>query len=530
MSIQRVIIRNYRALRSTDISLDPDLNILVGDNESGKSTLLEAINLALRCQLNGRHLSYELHPFLFNAITTREYIAALATEKPLQPPEILIELYLSDEDRFASLLGDNNSLKEKTPGILLRIKLDDTLQDEYREYIRTPQDVKNVPVELYHHEWFDFSGEPINPRKLPVKSALIDPTGAYGTQAANRYLLESVEKHLSPAERVSLALSYRSMKDKFVTDPRVIKVNRTLAAETGVISDKPLSVALDMTSKASWEASTIPHLADIPLSLVGKGEQSCVKVKLAIGAEESCDVLLIEEPENHLTHGNLNKLIKHMSDNATGHQLILTTHSSFVLNKLGVDHVQMFTPTSSVTLNHLTPSTRNYFKKLAGYDTLRMILSKKTILVEGPSDELVVQKAYLQRHGALPIERETEVISVGSLAFKRFLEIARALKIPTVVVTDNDGDPDAVAAKYADYQADAAIRVAFDHDASCPTLEPQILKANGREKLNRILSLQFEDDASLLKYMRGSKTEVALKLFDCDESFTVPDYIAQAVE
>lgn len=42
------------------------------------------------------------------------------------------------------------------------------------------------------------------------------------------------------------------------------------------------------------------------VSLVGKGEQNCVKVKLAIGAEESCEVLLLEEPENHLPHVNLN--------------------------------------------------------------------------------------------------------------------------------------------------------------------------------------------------------------------------------
>ena len=61
MTIERVIVKNYRALRSADITLDPELNVIVGDNESGKSTLLEAINLALRCQLNRRPAAYELH-------------------------------------------------------------------------------------------------------------------------------------------------------------------------------------------------------------------------------------------------------------------------------------------------------------------------------------------------------------------------------------------------------------------------------------------------------------------------------------
>ena len=43
---------------------NPDLNIIVGNNECGKSTLLEAIHLALSGQLNGRPIQTELHPHL----------------------------------------------------------------------------------------------------------------------------------------------------------------------------------------------------------------------------------------------------------------------------------------------------------------------------------------------------------------------------------------------------------------------------------------------------------------------------------
>jgi predicted ATP-dependent endonuclease of OLD family len=40
---------------------------------------------------------------------------------------------------------------------------------------------------------------------------------------------------------------------------------------------------------------------------------------------------------------------------------------------------------------------KNILNKLPGYDTLRLILCNKAILVEGPSDELIVQKAYFVR-------------------------------------------------------------------------------------------------------------------------------------
>lgn len=529
MTIERVIVKNYRVLHRADISLNPDLNIIVGDNESGKSTLLEAINLALRFQLNGRLLTYDMHPFLMNIEESRDYIQALCAGESLDPPEILIELYLADEDRFARLKGRNNSQNDNVPGIYLKLALDEDLLEEYNQYVASPENVTSVPIEFYKARWRAFSDKDINPRKLPLKSAIIDPSSIANTHSANRFVLETIENYLDSKERVALSLSYRGMKDQFLNEKSVTKINEKLAEQTGLISDKPLSVALDVTSKTNWEATVIPHLARIPVALVGKGEQNCVKVKLAIGSEESCEVLLIEEPENHLTHANLNKLIKHMSDNSTGHQLILTTHSSFVLNKLGVDHVHMFTPKGVMKLDSLEASTMNYFKKLSGYDTLRMILSKRTILVEGPSDELIVQKAYHQTHGSLPIEDEVEVISVGSLAFKRFLQIADLLSIPTAVVTDNDGDPDAVDTKYADYSDHKTISICFDADPDSPTLEPQLIKSNGRQKLNQMLGKNFEDDKSLYEYMRRNKTDVALTIFETSEPFDIPDYIQRAI-
>ena len=43
------------------------MNIIVGDNDCGKSTLLEAVSLALTGQLRGKLLALELSLYLFNA-------------------------------------------------------------------------------------------------------------------------------------------------------------------------------------------------------------------------------------------------------------------------------------------------------------------------------------------------------------------------------------------------------------------------------------------------------------------------------
>jgi predicted ATPase len=83
MHITKVKIRNYRSLAECDIDFLDGLNILVGDNEAGKSTLLEAISLALTGSLNGRPIAQELHPFLFSLKATLAYLTALHSGAPM---------------------------------------------------------------------------------------------------------------------------------------------------------------------------------------------------------------------------------------------------------------------------------------------------------------------------------------------------------------------------------------------------------------------------------------------------------------
>jgi putative ATP-dependent endonuclease of OLD family len=240
-------------------------------------------------------------------------------------------------------------------------------------------------------------------------------------------------------------------------------------------------------------------------------------------------LFLIEEAENHLSFSNLNVLIKHISDRRADRQLLITTHSSFVMNKLGVESVLLFANGKTITLKSLKKETKDYFLKLPGYDTLRLILANRAILVEGPSDELIVQKAFLMKYGKTPLEMGVDVISVSSLAFRRFLDIAIVLDANVDVITDNDGNIDRVRTKYADYAGVGAISVCYDEDELHPTLEPQLVKANGRELVNKILGKSYESEEDLLKHMRENKTECALKFFETLTPWKVPGYIANAV-
>jgi len=253
-------------------------------------------------------------------------------------------------------------------------------------------------------------------------------------------------------------------------------------------------------------------------------------MKLAIASASASSILLIEERENHLSYANMRRLLDDIAGQTDKQQLVITTHSAFVLNKLGIDRVKLLGKDTTTTLVDLSADTKDYFMKLPGYDTLRLLLCERAILVEGPSDELIVQKAFLKKHGRLPLDAGVDVISVGT-AFKRFLEIGTLLERPITVVTDNDGDVARLRSKYEGYLGEKVpgIRILFDDDEEYRTLEPQLLKANSRETLCKVLGRDDSTNEKLLAYMRDNKTRVALAVFSSKLEITFPEYINDAI-
>ncbi len=536
MYINRVYIDGFKRLTNFELELNASLNIIVGDNETGKSSVLEAIGLVLTGQYDGRLIQYAIDPYLFNVATVNEYFRKRQASENGSPPRILIEAYLQDnagDAALAKLKGTNNSKSEDCPGLALTIEVDNDHVEALKDYAGDSSNPTVLPVEFYKVAWRSFAGNGVTVRNLPFRAAKIDTSLARVYRGPNKYLSQVVNDVLNEDQRRQLSLAYKKLRHGFTQEPGVTAINQHLEKQGNPATTKKLTVQMDVSSRSSWDSTITAHLDDLPFDCAGKGEQCRVQMRLAIAGAEQSRVLLIEEPENHLSHSNLNMLMDDIQKDCGDRQVIVTTHSAFVLNKLGIDKLRLLShdgPTAALAA--LTPATKDYFMKLPGYDTLRLILAKRSILVEGPSDELIVQRAYKDKHGKLPLEDGVDVISVRSLAFKRFLEIAALLKLNVCVVTDNDGDVNALRQKYADYLngAHSTIKILYDEDVQCATLEPQLLKANSLHKLNSMFGTTFEDDAALLKYMGRNKTDCALKIFETAQAWVAPGYIANAIE
>ena len=543
MNITKIHIENFKTFKgSFKLTLNKGVNILVGDNEAGKSTIIEAIHLALTGLHNGKYLKNELSQYVFNNEVVAEYIQGLEQNNTANPlPKILIEVFIEGEET-AEFEGDGNSEKAKVSGFSFKVEFDENYQKEYEDLVKLGG-IKTLPIEYYNVSWISFArNESITPRTIPIKSALIDSSSNKLQNGSDIYICRIVKEFLESNEIVEISQAHRRMKESFMAEEAIKKINEKIKIASK-ISDKKVELSVELSSKNAWESSLMTYLEDVPFHYIGKGEQCLVKTKLALGHKKAkeANIILLEEPENHLSYSKLNQLIRDIKNDSGEKQILISTHSSFVANKLGLEHLILLNDKKTVRLNELSEGTYKFFEKLSGYDTLRLILCKKAILVEGDSDELVIQKAFmLNNEGKLPIEKGIDVISVGT-SFLRFLEISEKIGAKVAVVTDNDGNVEAVKNKYKNYLGDNSkqnIKICFDSDVDTGniqdfnynTLEPKFLKANSREVLNKIFETAYQSDDDLQKHMKANKTECALKIFETQETLNFPQYILDAIK
>lgn len=541
--IKKLRVKNFKRFSNETFEFNDDINILVGNNECGKSSVLEAIELCLNFCHRGRPLSPEVVAELFNSDSVQTYLNGDKSQASL--PELLIEAYL---DGDPELKGTNNNDGTDTQGISLKILFNSDLSSYYEAFIASGH-VLTVPFELYKIEWVSFAWKPLVQLAKPVSCLFVDPTRLHPTMGRSRYINSLINASVDKNARPTLNMNYRQLKIEFNEKTEVQAINAQLNAGHE-LSAKTVKIVANMTPSGSWDSNLALAVDDISFTQIGKGEQNQIQIKVAIqNKAKDTDIVMLEEPENHLSHINLIQLVSYIEQKNTEKQVFLTTHSSYVLNKLSIDKLCLLS-NEYVKLRDIDPSTVETLKRLPGYDTLRTILAQKVILVEGSSDELVLKKIYRDLKARLPEEDGIDIIVVRGIGFKVYLDIAKALKHPVRVVKDNDGDyqKKVVDWRNEDYKDCDFIECFSPENDAQNSLEPALVAANGDtaatlDKLARVMLSpktyeQYAGHANLAAkrdFMNTwydtskKKVDSAIRIFDTCATISYPEYLEKAI-
>lgn len=516
-TIKRIVLANFKRFKSFELELNDKLNVLIGDNESGKSSLLLALDLVLtgsRSKVEAIGLET-----LFNSEVVRTFL--LGQKRFCDLPKLSVEIFLN-EQRNAELNGKNNSKSFVCDGL----RLDCDPIDEYSQHIQEVlnEDHPNFPFEYYAIKFMTFAGQPYAGFKRHVKHLVIDSSLINSDYATREYTKSIYGANASVLERNRNENLYRKSKALF-KEEALANLNNKLDA---------YKFAVRTSSKANLETDLVITENDIAIESKGKGRQCFIKTEFALRKNEeehSLDALLLEEPENHLSHTNMKRLIRRMSD-SENKQLFIATHSSLICTRLDLRKAILLSSTGArpFALRDLPVDTAKFFMKAPENSVLEFVLSGKVILVEGDAEFILFDALYKKQSKNSSLESDgVHVISVGGTSFKRYLDLARLLGTRTAVVRDNDGDYQKNCVdSYADYEVEH-IRVFSDRDPGRPTFEVCFYEDN--EAVCDELFLAKRVKLSVQDYMLKNKADVAFELLDKKEAELVaPTYIKEAIK
>ena len=534
--IRELRVSGFRILKDFIWEPKAGLNILVGANSAGKSTVLDAIELVTRGSIRGQGARRSLSPDWFNKDIVDAFFQGLGgPSEGVSAPEIKIVAVFSEDQRLSKITGANDPDRkfEDAPGIFITYSVPSSLFPQFLEECRGIKESGGpfvLPTDYYDCSWRIFQGDSIFRRPEGVSCTRIDTAPEPRSRAVDAYAKSYVGEELDDDMMREVSSQFRRV---FAQVDRDI-----LSGITVDCSDRgDLGLQMDRSPRTDWINSIVLHRNGLPLYALGSAEQTLTKCAVSLKNIASEPILLLEEPECHLSYSWLNDLVGIIADTASeDRQVFVTTHSPFVLNRLGLDSLSVMAEGNSPgRITTLSDDTVSYFKRLSGYDTLRIVLADKAVLVEGPTDELVFDWAFRKVRDRLPHEKGIDVIECGT-SHKRLLELAAALeKGGIAALRDNDGDD-------PDYWTGLAERHLSNVRAffcgalgEGKTIEPQMIEAN-KGKLQTLASIvRKRGDATdkLEEFMTNNKTEWALRLLEADRSesevLDIPSYILKAI-
>jgi len=515
--IQRIKLKNFKRFDTFDgRNLNNSLNLLIGDNESGKSTILLALDLVLAGN-RSKIESIGIESF-FNTEAVSRF---LDSEKKIEDlPTLFVEVYLNEQNN-PDLNGKNNSESTVCDGLQLVCEPIDALTKEIKAIL--DQGEANFPFEYYEVKFFTFSGKPYAGYNRPIRHLLIDSSQINNEYATREYIKNIYNTNVEGSEKNKHQNEYRKHKELFRSNV-LSDINERL--------DK-YSFTIKTSGKANLESDLTIAENGITIENKGKGQQCFIKTEFALKkpiSKTGLDIILFEEPENHLSHINMKKLILKILE-SVDKQLFIATHSNLVSARLDLRRCILLNSnsTQSALLKDLPSQTAEFFMKAPDNNILEFILSRKVILVEGDAEYILLEAFYNNSIGEAFEDSDIHVISVGGTSFKRYLDLATLLKIKTAVLRDNDKNyQQNCVDRYSEYLCEH-IKVFSDESEERYTFEICLYEDNKMicnellEKDRRTLSVQ--------EYMLKNKAEAAFTLLQNKANDLVtPKYILDAIE
>lgn len=495
MYLQRLKLWNWRKFPESsdggagiEVEFTNGLNILVGENDSGKTAIIDAIKTVLGTNSND-----------YNWVTEQDFYEGSTSLKiecifqNLSPKE---EAYLYEWLTFRA---------EKTE---LRVVMEAEFYDDVNNKKKISRNVKAGPENM---------------------ERTMDETVRQLLSVTYLKPLRDADSELSPGRRSRLSQVVRSLKDFSDESPEQKQIINNFSQafdELKQVLNEPVLTKIGTTIDDFFEENNkkspairnkemgfaeILRKLELNLGEIGTGLGSsnllfmAVELLLLSEGEVGPKVALIEEIEAHIHPQAQLRVIKHFEKNAIemGMQYIFTSHSPVLAASVELESIIFIYNQKAFPMKRgqtkLEADDYEFLERFLDATKANLFFARGVIFVEGDAENLILP-AIAEVIGRPLYRYGVSIVNVGSIAFKRYStiflreDLRKLMEFPVSIITDLDLKP----VEY--YEEPSYIKVD-------KTLNKQIAELYGIEETNQNLEkiyVQISDIVNKSRTLYGS--------------------------
>lgn len=431
MKFKSVTIKNFRNFEEISIELT-NKNVLFGMNDVGKTNFLYALRFVFDKDIRKQN---------FN---DTDYFK----KKVEFPIEITIEIDISDIENT-----DSQKLRAKLKGALL--------SNQNTVYIKVKasydeKEMVGIPVMYWGGELEDLEEMRVRGTYYEIDyvfnvtyiDAYVDLYTLF-KKNANKLLVNDKEEDKDILENINSICT--SLNDEISNLSGIKAFEEKIEPKYKKYRHDNISISVksEIAVKGLY-SNIVPYIKKdddeslYPTSGEGRKKLLVYSIFDLLSQDEEdkkINIFLIEEPENHL-HRSMQIALSHTLFVDDKYQyLFMTTHSPHVLSEMDkVNLIRLYNEDKTVSSSSALYVVPNDFKsqrKMLNRGLVEAIFADKVLLVEGPSESVLFGKVlsvinpFYEADGIY-------ILPVGGFGFRPYFDMLKALRIKTIIKTDND--------------------------------------------------------------------------------------------
>lgn len=519
-----VRVSNFRSLRQASVLLDA-LTVLIGENNSGKTSFLEALNAAIGQGRRG-NLADDIHIGPTEKQPPRDRVALIdLLIRPVGEAGAIVEKFAT-ESPWLELWGDGIA-QDDDDNDFLGIRAQIAWSATKGEF-----ELRRKFLTEWPSDFGKMEAAKCNERQK-VQAAHIEPLALYYLDAKRDIQDELQNKFsfwgklvsdlgLSEERVLELEATLNDLNSAIVTGSTVLahvqthldQLYQTFPCDQGSVLITPLSRHLRDVNKGLDISFKTGGAQSFPLARHGMGTRSLAAVlafraysawrQLKAAREASHPLLGLEEPESHL-HPQAQRALFQQLLSIPG-QKIVSTHSPYVVGQAKITSIRHFKKRGAETL-----VTRFNTGGLSAEDIRkidRMILNtrgellyaRSVVLFEGETEEQALPVFAGEHWKQHPHSLGVSFVGVGGAGnYLPFLRLLESFEISWAIFSD--GEPEALKS------VDAALKSAGLPKRS--KLKNVVVLPNGQDFEHHMLDSGYEDViVPVLNHAFGSESAI----------------------